>query len=327
MQTPQADEVPDAPVEAEPVPQAPPEPEPEPTVQHEAEPSVPSGLDISQEAKALLRRLGEKARSVVEPREAPPPAEPAPEPPTPEDRPAERTPPPAVRPKHTAPGRPAGRMFARLRGASESAPSTASRASDDPVGDLPARLRSGIEAGRQLDTLLRDVPALTDVAASGQLILDEVKAELAVGSAALAVVGEGGELEVIAGEGLTPGEAVTRVSADHPFLRRVRREGGALMVSPTDDIRGLLSGLPASRWPTLIAATVVIDDRIEALVLVGQEGEGNPADVRRLGDLTDESAHLLALIGIIRRLPRSHIEEQVLLRSWMYAGPSTDRYA
>ena len=187
----------------------------------------------------------------------------------------------------------------------------------DRETDTGTAVRRGLEAAGTLERLLADVSALSSVADCGTVLLDEIAADMPVGSSAVAMRGRAGDLELVAAGGKVIGVHVDHLALDHPFVRAVERKGGALVLSPTDEARGSLAGVPASHWPVLLAATITGEGQLDGIVLVGRDEPADLDDLERLCSIVEQSGDLLRLAASIRRLPRPDGAHLDYLHSWM----------
>ena len=228
-------------------------------------------------------------------------------PPPPLERPAD----PQRARRSSAPTRRRRTLAADALGRSGSVPA------DDrgPDPDLP--VTRGLAAAETLEQLLADLSTVGSVARCGAALLEELSAAMPVGSSAVAMRGRAGDLELVAAGGQVVGVHVDHLAVDHPFVRAVERRGGALLLSPTDDARGFLAGVPASHWPVLLAATITSEERLDGIVLIGREEPAEPADLDRFYGIVQRSGDLLRLAASIRRLPRPDGAYQDYLHSWM----------
>jgi hypothetical protein len=202
----------------------------------------------------------------------------------------------------------------------------ASGSAGDEDGGAPnaasfaARIREGHRAALQLEDLLNDFSVLADVAQCGKALLEEIDVRMTVGGSAVALRGVGTDLQVIATAADAQGVNDGHLTTDHPFVGAIERRGGALLLSPTDDVRGMLAGVPLSHWPVLVAATIPGDGQPDGIVLVGQPGPADPTDVDRLYAIVDDAADVLRLAAVLRRLP--HPDEHLnFLHTWMRRDP------
>ena len=187
----------------------------------------------------------------------------------------------------------------------------------DREPDTGNAVRRGLEAAGTLERLLADVSALSSVADCGKVLLDEIAADMPVGSSVVAMRGRAGDLELVAAGGKVIGVHVDHLALDHPFVRAVERRGGALVLSPTDEARGSLAGVPASHWPVLLAATITGEGQLDGIVLVGRDEPADLDDLERLCRIVERSVDLLRLAASIRRLPRPDAAHLEYLHSWM----------
>jgi hypothetical protein len=308
-----------------------PEPEPEPTAAPgpepgNGEPEPPQRRD-TEPAAALEPEPELESAPEHEPEVAPDgEAEPGPEA-EPEAEPAfgdgipTSVDPHSVGPAETAPAQPdaaARHGWRRWRRSASGARDTTSADDDGPLSaaSFASRIREGHRAALQLEHLLNDFTVLADVAQCGKALLEEIDVRMTVGGSAVALRGVGTDLQVIATAADAQGVNDGHLTTDHPFVRAIERRGGALLLAPTDDVRGMLAGVPLSHWPVLIAATVPGDGQPDGIVLVGQPGPADPTDVDRLYAIVDDAADVLRLAAVLRRLP--HPDEHLnFLHTWM----------
>ena len=185
------------------------------------------------------------------------------------------------------------------------------------VVDGHERVRRGLAAALVLEALLNDLSIISDVAACGQLLLEEIREVIPVGSSAVALRGAGGDLELVAAGGTRAGATDGHLALMHPFVRAVESQGGTLLLSPTDSVRGMLAGVPMSHWPTLLAVTIPGQHQLDGIVLVGHQDPPAADDIDRLSAAVAEASDLLRLTAILRRLPRPDGAQMEFLHSWM----------
>jgi hypothetical protein len=211
--------------------------------------------------------------------------------------------------------------FKRRRPAVRAADPHERRAKQDEgplnAASFAKRLREGLAAAHQLEELLSDHAVLADVAQCGKALLEEVNARMIVGGSAVALRGTGNDLQIVATAADAQGVNDGHITTDHPFVRAAESRGGALLLAPTDEVRGLLAGIPVSHWPVLLAATIAGDGQPDGIVLVGQPPPGDPTDVDRLYEIVSDAADLLRLAAILRRLPHPNDEHLNFLHTWM----------
>jgi hypothetical protein len=190
---------------------------------------------------------------------------------------------------------------------------------DGPLNaaSFASRIREGLVAARQLEGLLGDLAVLADVAQCGKALLEEVNVRMTVGGSAVALRDTGNDLQIVATAADAKGVNDGHLTTDHPFVRAVESHGGALLLSPTDEVRGLLAGVPLSQWPVLVAATIPGDGQLEGIVLLGQPLPADPTDVDRLYAIVSDAGDMLRLAAILRRLPRPNDEHLDYLHTWM----------
>jgi hypothetical protein len=248
-----------------------------------------------------------------------PPASATDEPRVNEDATAADAPPPMdVSPPTTA----RGGWFRRRHGARE--------AHEANVGDvpgrtegylnaasLPARIRQGLVAAELLEELLDDLAVLADVARCGKALLEEIGSRMTVGASAVALRRKGSDLQIVATAATSEGVNDGHLTTDHPFVRAVEARGGALLLAPTDEVRGMLAGVPLSHWPVLVAATIPGEGQPDGVVLVGQPAPADPTDVDRLYSIVRDAADMLRLAAVLRRLPHPNDEHLNFLHTWM----------
>jgi hypothetical protein len=285
----------------EPEPETVPEPRPEPI--SEAEP----GPEPEPAAKSAQGSSPVPAREDVQPAtdlEIVPPA-----------------PPPAPLKSGTAPPPPGRSSWFKRRRTAASATTPGGEAVRD-VGpsnatSFAARIRDGLAAAHRLEELLGDLAVLADVAECGKALLEEVNERMNVGGSAVALRGIGNDLQIVATAADAQGVNDGHLTTDHPFVRATESRGGALLIAPTDEVRGLLAGVPLSQWPVLVAATIPGDGQPDGIVLVGQPPPADPTDVDRLYAIVSDAADMLRLAAILRRLPHPNDEHLSFLHSWM----------
>jgi hypothetical protein len=208
-----------------------------------------------------------------------------------------------------APEKQRGRLSRRLR-TTEGEQASDARSPSDPALTIQERVAAGLSASLTLEEVLAHVTVVTDVALCASVLLDEVAENLRVGAAAIAVRVLGVDLEVMAATGAQVGAGSGHLAPDHPFIRAVVRQGGGVLLAPTDSVRGLLAGVPVSHWPVLLAVTLPEGDEVEGLVLVGQPTPADPDELDRLAAIVTEGSDLLRLAASFARLPRPAIPEQ-----------------
>jgi hypothetical protein len=209
--------------------------------------------------------------------------------------------------------------FKRRRAAARAADADAMDQGGAPMNaaSFASRIREGLVAAHQLEGLLGDLAVLADVAQCGKALLEEINVRMNVGGSAVALRGTGDDLQIVATAADSQGVNDGHLTPDHPFVRAVESRGGAMLLSPTDEVRGLLAGVPLSHWPVLIAATIPGDGQPDGLVLVGQPPPADPTDVDRLYAIVNDAADLLRLAASLRRLPHPNDEHLNFLHTWM----------
>jgi hypothetical protein len=180
---------------------------------------------------------------------------------------------------------------------------------------IQERVAAGRSAARALEQVVAEVPVVVDVDLCAKVLLDEVCEHLQVGAAAIALRVLGADMEVVASTSPQVG-AAGHLVLDHPFVRAVVRQGGGLLLAPTDSVRGLLAGVPLSHWPVLLGVTLPEGDEVEGVVLVGHSEPEDPSELDRLFPIVREGADLLLLAASLARLPRPTLPEARLPRSW-----------
>jgi hypothetical protein len=179
------------------------------------------------------------------------------------------------------------------------------------------RIRNGLFAALGLEQLIADLDFLTDVAACGDALLDEISGSIAVGSSAVALRSRDDDLQVVSTAGGHAGIAGGRIDLDHPLITLIAERGGTLLIAPTDEARGFLAGVPISNWPVLLAVGIPGETAADGLVLVGRQDESQLADLDRLADTVASSATLLRLAAAIWRLRGPEADESRFTHSWM----------
>jgi hypothetical protein len=189
------------------------------------------------------------------------------------------------------------------------------RSSEPVAPSMQERVAAGWSAARTLEQVVAEVPVVVDVYLCAEVLLDEVCEQLRVGAAAIALRVLGADMEVVASTRPLVG-AAGHLVRDHPFLRAVVRQGGGLLLAPTDSLRGLLAGVPVSHWPVLLGVTLPEGDEVEGVVLVGHSEPADPSELDRLFPIVREGADLLLLAASLARLPRPRLPDARLPRSW-----------
>jgi hypothetical protein len=185
------------------------------------------------------------------------------------------------------------------------------------AASFAVRIREGLVAAHKLEELLGDLAVLADVAQCGKALLEEINDRMSVGGSAVALRGTGNDLQIVATAADAHGVNDGHLTTDHPLVRAAESRGGALLITPTDEVRGLLAGVPLSQWPVLVAATIPGDGQSDGIVLVGQPPPADPTDVDRLYGIVSDAADMLRLAAILRRLPHPNDEHLSFLHSWM----------
>lgn len=204
-----------------------------------------------------------------------------------------------------------GRLLGSARRSQDDTPPTR------PVDghELVLRVRSSLASARELEDLLEELPALGDAEFSGAAALEELQSQVALGGVAVALRSRVG-YDVVAMAGEHTGVRRLSVDLQHPFLARVAQHRGALLLSPTDDARGLLAGIPLSSWPALATVEIPGIEQPDGLVFVGLEAHAGPDELSAIDRAVGELAELLSLAAVIRRLRGDGILSEPPLRSW-----------
>jgi hypothetical protein len=189
------------------------------------------------------------------------------------------------------------------------------RSSEPVAPSMQERVAAGWSAARTLEQVVAEVPVVVDVYLCAEVLLDEVCEQLRVEAAAIALRVLGADMEVVASTRPLVG-AAGHLVRDHPFVRAVVRQGGGLLLAPTDSVRGLLAGVPVSHWPVLLGVTLPEGDEVEGVVLVGHSEPADPSELDRLFPIVREGADLLLLAASLARLPRPRLPDARLPRSW-----------
>jgi hypothetical protein len=322
--TPAADVAAPEPLKPEVEPEAePPEPIEAPgTEDQEPEPEPQPESQVSESAEPRLETEVHHPSLAAEPSAvgaSEPPAGASDEPRVSEDATSADAPPPM---DASPPTQARGGWFRRRHGAKETHEAYIGDVSGRTEGYLnaasfPARIRQGLVAAEQLEELLGDLAVLADVAQCGKALLEEIGSRMTVGASAVALRRKGSDLQIVATAATSEGVNDGHLTTDHPFVRAVEARGGALLLAPTDEVRGMLAGVPLSHWPVLVAATVPGEGQPDGVVLVGQPAPADPTDVDRLYSIVRDAADMLRLAAVLRRLPHPNDEHLNFLHTWM----------
>jgi hypothetical protein len=158
-----------------------------------------------------------------------------------------------------------------------------------------------VNAGRQLETLLDEMPALGNARSIAHAFLEEVIDLLTPDVAAVYVPRSDGMYGVLAGHGLTKTEYGMKVPADQSLFIEVSNGLHGVLVAPVDLAQGLVAGIGGARTEALIAAPLAVGDQCFAIMIVGRD-DFSEVDLQRATDLASDAAPGIALAQLIERL-------------------------
>jgi len=169
---------------------------------------------------------------------------------------------------------------------------------EDP---MVRRLKTAIEAVRDLESLVGELPVLAQPRAMAHAFLAEVVEMFSPQIAAVFASLPDGSYGVIAAHGLSNVEAGMRVPADQELFLEMSRTLEAVLVAPVDLAQGLVAGIGGARTEALMAAPLAVNGVCHAIVIVGRQ-DFTEFDLDLLSEQADEAAPGLAVAQMIDRI-------------------------
>lgn len=169
---------------------------------------------------------------------------------------------------------------------------------EDP---MTRRLREALAGGRGLESLLDELPVLTEARAMGHAFLAEVVEMFRPETAALYTAASDGSFRVLAAHGLSSAELSLRVPPDQPLFLEVTNGLEAMLIAPLDLARGLVAGIGGTSTDAMIAAPLEVEGICYGLVIVGRP-DFTEFDLEVLAEAAAEAAPGLAVAQVVERL-------------------------
>jgi len=163
------------------------------------------------------------------------------------------------------------------------------------------RVKSMLEAGKQLESMLDELPALGQPRMIAHTFLEDLVDLFSPETAGIYSLDTDGTYRVLAGHGLTNAETSMKVSANQTLFVEISTALQGVLIAPLDLAQGLVAGIGGARTDALIAAPLVSGDTCHAIVVLGRKDFEN-FELDRLSELAAEAAPSFALAQLIERL-------------------------
>lgn len=149
---------------------------------------------------------------------------------------------------------------------------TAGEASVTTPRGLDEQFRQAIEDARRLSTLVDHLPALASRTSLSEVLAEEIAARLGAPTVGIWAAPQHeashGRYRLLGGAGLTQGEAAARVTTSHPVVADALASGGTAVENIRAD-PARVTGLPASRHPSLVVVPLPTSPLGDLIVIVG----------------------------------------------------------
>lgn len=169
-----------------------------------------------------------------------------------------------------------------------------------PRASLMRRVRNALEGARELESLLDEIPSLSDPHAMARALVRET-VELLGPETAVLYASDADGYRVAASHGLSAVEQSIVVPREQALFTDIASRMEAVLVAPVDLVRGLVSGIGGTNCDAMMLAPLDVDGRCAGILLAGRSRFGDE-DLERLWHLAEEAAPGFAAARLIDRL-------------------------